>query len=50
MSEQVIEAYWAWSFARSFQITPDVQLYLNPALKEKKQLAAAYSLRAAVLL
>lgn len=49
-NEQVIEAYWAWSFARSFQITPDVQLYLNPALKEKKQLAAAYSLRAAVLL
>lgn len=49
-NEQIIEVYWAWTFARTIQITPDIQLYINPALKEKRQAAALYSIRAAILL
>ncbi len=31
-SEIMLEAYWSWSVFRGFVVTPDVQLYLQPAL------------------
>lgn len=49
-NEQIVEIYWACTFGRTLQITPDVQLYLNPALNNSNKVAVVYSLRAAVLL
>ncbi|MCM1322587.1 MAG: carbohydrate porin [Acetobacter sp.] len=47
-SEQIIEAYWAWGLGDMLTITPDVQLYINPALNQKSDYGIATSLRATV--
>ncbi len=44
--EQVVEAYWAWGIGDSLTITPDVQLYINPALNQKSDYGVVTSLRA----
>ena len=47
-AEQVIEAYWAWGIGDMLTITPDVQLYINPALNQKSDYGFATSLRATI--
>ena len=47
-SESMVELYWSWS-VRHLLITPDVQLYFQPALTPTQQVAAVFSLRATVL-
>ncbi len=44
-AEQVIEAYWAWGVSKYMTITPDFQFYINPALNQKSDYAAAFALR-----
>ncbi len=44
--ETVLEAYWAWGISKWMTITPDIQLYLNPALSPKSDTATVMSLRA----
>lgn len=45
-AEQVIEAYWAWGVGNMLTLTPDVQMYINPALNQKSDYGFATSLRA----
>ena len=33
-AEQVIEAYWAWGIGKWATITPDIQMYIHPALRD----------------
>lgn len=47
-SESMVELYWSWS-VRHLLITPDVQLYFQPALTPSEQMAAIFSLRVTVL-
>ena len=47
-SESMVEFYWSWS-VRHLLITPDVQLYFQPALTPAEQVAAVFSLRVTVL-
>jgi carbohydrate-selective porin OprB len=47
--EELAELYWAWTFFHWFQITPDVQLYVNPALNKRQQLATIYTLRSNII-
>ena len=47
-AEQIIEAYWAWGIGDMITITPDVQLYINPALNQKSDYGIVTSLRATV--
>ena len=47
-SETMVEFYWSWS-VRHLLITPDVQLYFQPALTPSEQMAAVFSLRVTVL-
>ena len=47
-AEQVVEVYWAWGIGDMLTITPDVQLYINPALNQKSDYGFATSLRATV--
>ena len=47
-SETMVELYWSWS-VRHLLITPDVQLYFQPALAPTQQMAAVFSLRVTVL-
>lgn len=47
-AEQVIEAYWAFGIGSMLTVTPDVQLYINPALNQKSDYGFATSLRATV--
>lgn len=47
-AEQVIEAYWAWGIGDMLTITPDVQLYINPALNSKSDYGVVTGLRATV--
>lgn len=47
-AEQIVEAYWAWGIGNMLTITPDVQLYINPALNQKSDYGFAGSLRATV--
>ena len=47
-AEQIVEAYWAWGIGDMLTITPDVQLYINPALNQKSDYGFATSLRATV--
>jgi hypothetical protein len=47
-SESLVELYWSWS-VRHLLITPDVQLYFQPALTPAQQMAAVFSLRVTVL-
>lgn len=44
-SETMLEVYWAWSIYRAFLLTPDVQLYFQPALSPYDNVAAVFSLR-----
>jgi len=44
-TETVIETYWTWTVINGLQITPDVQMTLNPALDPKSDVAAVFSLR-----
>ena len=47
-AEQIVEAYWAWGIGNMLTITPDVQLYINPALNQKSDYGVVTSLRATV--
>ena len=47
--EWVMEAYWAWTFFKGLQITPDVQLYVHPALNQGQSHAWVFSLRTVFL-
>lgn len=44
-SETMMEAYWAWSIYRTFLLTPNVQLYFQPALTPYNNVAAVFSFR-----
>ena len=44
-SEMMLEAYWSWSIYRTLLITPDVQLYLQPALAPSSDLSAVFTIR-----
>ncbi|MBP5699004.1 MAG: carbohydrate porin [Alphaproteobacteria bacterium] len=48
-AEQVIEAYWAWGIGDMLTITPDVQMYIHPALNRKSDYGFATSVRATVM-
>lgn len=48
-SETMLELYWAWTVFKRLQVTPDLQLYFQPALTPTQQLAAVFSLRVSVL-
>ncbi|MBQ7633054.1 MAG: carbohydrate porin [Alphaproteobacteria bacterium] len=43
--EQVWEAYWTWGISKWAALTPDIQLYVNPALNYKSDYATVVSLR-----
>ena len=47
-AEQIEEAYWAWGIGNMHTITPDDQLYINPALNQKSDYGVVTSLRATV--
>lgn len=47
--EWVVEAYWAWTFFRGLQITPDVQFYTHPALNPGQGNAWVFTLRSLIL-
>ena len=47
-AEQVVEAFWTWGIGDYIAITPDIQLYINPALNQKSDYGFATSLRATV--
>lgn len=44
--ETVLEAYWAWGVSKWMTLTPDIQLYVKPALNQKSDYASVYTLRA----
>ena len=48
-AEQIVEAYWAWGIGDMMTITPDIQMYINPALNQKSDYGFATSLRATVM-
>lgn len=48
-SETMLEAYWATTIGSRLQVTPDFQLYLQPALTPSQQVAAVFTLRVGVL-
>ena len=48
-AEQIVEAYWSFGVGDMVVITPDVQLYINPALDQKSNYGFATSLRATVM-
>ena len=43
--EMVLETYWAWGIGNWLTITPDIQLYFNPALDASHDTATVASLR-----
>jgi hypothetical protein len=43
--EWVLESYYNFTVSKALQLTPDVQVYLNPALAPTTQIAAVFSLR-----
>ena len=47
-AEQVIEAYWAWGVGKWVTITPDIQMYINPALNQNSDYGFASTLRFSV--
>lgn len=49
-SETMMELYWVTTFGKRLQITPDVQLYFQPALTPNTGMAAVFTIRAALLL
>jgi hypothetical protein len=44
-SETMVEFYWSWGFFRRFVVTPDIQVYLQPARSPADYVAAVFSLR-----
>jgi carbohydrate-selective porin OprB len=44
-SETMMEIYWAWSAHNALLITPNIQLYLEPALMPSDNLAAVFTIR-----
>ncbi len=44
-SETMFEVYWAWSTYNAFLVTPNVQLYLQPALTPSQSVAAVFTIR-----
>ena len=44
-SETVAEVYYRFTIQRAIQVTPDVQVYFNPALAPNTSVAAVFSLR-----
>jgi Carbohydrate-selective porin, OprB family len=44
-SETMLEAYWSWAVVRGLMVTPDVQLYLQPALAPTNDLSAVFTIR-----
>lgn len=44
-SETMLELYWTWSIFKTVLITPDVQLYLQPALSPSDYAAAVFTIR-----
>ncbi len=44
--EKVVEAYWTWGISKWAAITPDVQLYIDPAQNAKSDYGTVFSLRA----
>jgi hypothetical protein len=44
-SETMLEFYWSVGFFRRFVVTPDIQVYLQPALSPADYVAAVFSLR-----
>jgi len=44
-SETMAELYWSWSLFRRILLTPDIQIYLQPALAPSDYVAAVISLR-----
>ena len=44
-AEQVIEAYWAWGIGKWATLTPDIQMYINPALRQGSDYGFAGTLR-----
>lgn len=47
-AEQIVEAFWSFGIGDMLVITPDVQLYIDPALNQKSDYGFATSLRATV--
>jgi carbohydrate-selective porin OprB len=41
----MLEFYWSWSVYRTLLITPDIQLYLQPALAPSADLSAVFTIR-----
>ena len=48
-AEKVVEGYWAWGISKWMTITPDVQVYFDPAANPKSDAAAVFSLRATLM-
>ena len=48
-NEYVIEAYWRMQLLRNIHLTPDVQVYINPARSPGRNLHAVFSIRLAIL-
>ena len=44
-SETMLELYWTWSVFKTTLITPNVQLYLQPALSPSDSAAAVFTIR-----
>jgi carbohydrate-selective porin OprB len=44
-----MEAYWAWTFFKGLQITPDVQFYIHPALNPGQSNAWVFTLHTLIL-
>jgi hypothetical protein len=44
-SETLLEFYWAWSAYNTLLVTPNLQLYLQPALTPSNDLAAVFTIR-----
>lgn len=44
-SETMMELYWAWSVYKTVLVTPNVQLYLQPALTPSSEVAAVFTIR-----
>lgn len=43
--ESVVEMYWTWGVSNFMTITPDIQLYINPALTKERNTAIVSSLQ-----
>lgn len=48
-SETMAEFYWNWTLVNGLQITPDIQVFLQPALAPGQGVTAVFSVRAALL-